>query len=426
MNNKPTYIRWRIFGFLFLASFVSYVLRMNVNFVAPVMMEDLALSEIQWGWVAAAFTTGYAIFQFPGGLMGDRIGPRKALTLIMVLWGVFAILTSLVPGPDIASIGLVIGSLMLVRFLVGAVHAPIYPTMNASVMRWFPESGRALPLGLSSTGLGLGAAAAAPVVAWLAIQFGWRWAFVVLAPLGFIVAVLWWWYSRDDPADHPGPNEAELQLIGFKPQAAEEEEGGTPAWIRVLKNRNVLLLTVSYSCINFVFYMFFTWIPYYMVEIRGFGLQEAGFLTSGQWIAGAIGAALGGWICDKMCSRLGLRWGIRWPIIAGMVMCAILLIGGAVHPSPYIAVALLALCFFFHQMTEAAYWAASIAVGGLHAGAAGGVMNTGANSMGIVNSLLVPLLSTIFGWTVAIASGAVMALIAAGLMLFVRADQKLD
>ncbi len=125
MNNKATSIRWRVLGILVFGSFVSYLLRSNISLAAPVMIADLGLTEIQWGWILAAFTTGYAIFQFPGGLLGDRFGPRRVLTIIAVLWGIMTIVTSLVPGQETASTGLIIVSLILVRFLVGMVQAPV-------------------------------------------------------------------------------------------------------------------------------------------------------------------------------------------------------------------------------------------------------------------------------------------------------------
>lgn len=425
MNAKPSNVRWLVFAILAFASFISYVLRANISIAAPTMIEELKLSEIEWGWVLAAFTAGYAIFQFPGGIFGDKSGARRAVTIVAVLWGILTIITALIPGPEHASAGLVIVSLMLVRFLVGAVHAPIFPVQNVAISQWFPVGSWALPLGLSSTGLTLGFAASAPILAWLIIQFGWRVAFVILAPLGFVVAGLWWWYSRDDPAEHASVNEAELEMIKANRTSPPSESESRPGWIRVLKNRNVLLLMLSYSCMNFVFYEVFNWFYYYLVEVRQFSAQDAGYVTSTQWIAGAAGAAIGGWICDRLCNSIGLKWGCRWPIIVGMTLSAVLLVGGAYYSNPMISVAMLALCFFFNQMTEGTYWATSIAIGGEHAGAAGGVMNTGANVMGVANALLVPWFADAFGWTIAIASGAGFALLGAVLLLFVRADQPL-
>jgi ACS family glucarate transporter-like MFS transporter len=430
----PSTVRLRILGILVLMSFVAYLLRTNLSFAAPEMMADLHLSEIQWGYVMAAFTAGYTIFQFPGGLLGDRLGPRRVLTAVMILWAVLTAVTSLVPEGSSGSAIAIVGSLMLVRFLVGVTHAPTFPVVNSSVVRWFPPGRWALPQGLSSTGLTLGGAAGAIAVPLMIGQFGWRTAFVVLAPLGLLVAWLWWWYSRDDPARHPGVNEAEIEFIdgGRSRSGMSPAQAGPPAadeqgmWLRVLRNRDVLLLTLSYSSMNFVFYIVFNWFYYYLVEVRDFSATDAGFVTSAQWIAGAAGATLGGWLCDRMCSRLGLRWGCRWPVIIGMGLSVVLLLVGAFHPSAAVAVTAMVLLFFFNQINEGPYWAASIAVGGRHAGAAGGVMNTGANAMGIVNSLLVPWLAYAFGWTAAIASAAVFALLGIAFMLGVRADRPIQ
>lgn len=426
--NKASTVRLRILAILIAMSFIAYVLRTNLSFAAPEMMADLGLSEIQWGWVMAAFTAGYTIFQFPGGLLGDRRGPRRVLTALVILWVLLTAVTSLVPSGETSSVALILGSLMLVRFLVGMTHAPVFPVINTSVVRWFPPGRWALPQGLSSTGLTLGGAAGAIAVPLLVAELGWRPAFLIIAPLGLLIAWLWWWYARDNPRDHPGINEAEAELIeaGRGPLAmgapAGAAEPGPPMWLRILRNRDVLLLTLSYAAMNYVFYIVFNWFFYYLVEVRHFSATDAGFVTSAQWIAGAAGATLGGWLCDRMCRKIGLRWGCRWPIILGMGMSVLLLLVGAFHPSAWIAVTAMVLLFFFNQINEGPYWAASIAVGGRHAGAAGGVMNTGANGMGVVNSLLVPWLALGFGWTVAIASAAVFALVGIALMLLVRAD----
>jgi len=427
-SHTASLIRWRILAILVVMSFIAYVLRTNLSFAAPSMMSDLGLSEIQWGYVMAAFTTGYTIFQFPGGVMGDRMGPRKVLSALMVFWAVLTAVTSFVPGQDSASAAVIITSLMAVRFLVGATHAPTFPVVNSSVVRWFPPGRWALPLGLSSTGLTLGGAAGAIVVPLMVEAWGWRVAFLALVPLGFLVALLWWRYSRDEPRDHPAVNEEELSFIDAGREAAVRASEGQAdsTWFDVLKNRDVLLLTLSYSSMNFVFYIVFNWFYYYLVEVRHFSATDAGFVTSAQWIAGAAGATMGGWLCDRMCRKLGLRWGCRWPVVIGMGMSAVLLLVGAFHPSVVVAVTAMVLLFFFNQLNEGPYWATSVAVGGRQAGAAGGVLNTGANAMGIVNSLLVPFLASAFGWTVAIASAALFALLGIGFMLLVRADRCID
>ena len=92
MNTRPSTVRWRIMAILILASFVSYVLRGNLSIAPQSMMLDLGLSEVQWGWVMAAFPAGYALFQFPGGVFADKFGPRRALMLIAIAWAVLTVL----------------------------------------------------------------------------------------------------------------------------------------------------------------------------------------------------------------------------------------------------------------------------------------------------------------------------------------------
>ena len=425
-GSRPTIVRWRIMALLIFLSFVSYLLRGNISIAAPTMMADLRLSEIQWGWVMAAFPLGYAIFQFPGGLLGDRYGPRKVLTGITAAWAVLIAITSLVPGANGVSAMLILGSLMLVQFLVGVTHAPIFPVVSAGIERWFPVGSWALPNGLSSSGLTLGLAGTASLLPWLMGQYGWRTSFLILAPVGLLGAALWWWYGRDKPADHPSVNAAEAELIARGREAVPQHQPQSPAWLRVLKNRDALLLTLSYACMNFVFYVVFSWGFYYLVKVRGFAEQEAGFLTSAQWIFAGAGAALGGWFGDSRCRKLGLRWGYRLPIFISMVISALLLLGVALTPNAWLAAGMLGLCFFFNQTTEGPYWGSSIAVGGRHAGAAGGLMNTGANGMGFINALLLSLVADRLGWTIAIAIGAAFALLGAGLILLVRADRQMD
>ena len=99
MTDRATKIRWQIFLIVALGSFVSYVLRTNLSIAAPAMIKDLALTEIQWGYVMAAFPLGYAVFQLPGGAIGDRFGPKRVLTIIGVLWALLTMVTAIVPGP---------------------------------------------------------------------------------------------------------------------------------------------------------------------------------------------------------------------------------------------------------------------------------------------------------------------------------------
>jgi len=150
---RNTGVRWWVLALIILASFISYVLRTNMSIVAPTMKADLGLTDVQLGMVFSAFAAGYAIFQFPAGVFGGRIGSRAAVAVIALVWGLLTIATGLVPDSNQASIGVVLASLIALRFLVGVAHAPIFPVTGGTTADWFPVGRWGLPLGLSSTGL---------------------------------------------------------------------------------------------------------------------------------------------------------------------------------------------------------------------------------------------------------------------------------
>jgi len=158
-----SHTRWRIVALLVVASFVAYLLRTNMSVAGERIMTDVGLTPVQLGWVLAAFAWGYALFQLPGGMLGDLLGGRRALALVTALWGVLNFLVALVPRGAASGSLLVIASLVSLRFLMGAAQAPLFPVLGGSVIaRWFPPSGWALPNALTNSGLTLGAAATGP------------------------------------------------------------------------------------------------------------------------------------------------------------------------------------------------------------------------------------------------------------------------
>jgi ACS family glucarate transporter-like MFS transporter len=409
---------------LVLASFVAYLLRTNMSVAGERIMTDLGLTKFQLGLVLAAFAWGYALFQFPGGVYGERLGGRRALMAMTVSWGVLNLLLGLLPAaaPTVVLLGL----LIVLRFLMGAAQAPLYPVTGGGVVyHWFPHAGWALPNALTNVGLTFGAAAAGPLIAWLVQEVGWRQSFVLTSPLAFLVAGTWWWYARDRPAEHAAVSPAELKLIDVgRPAATDGIERGV--WRRALRNRNLLLITASYFCNNYVFYFFFNWLYIYLVDVRGFALLEGGWLAAVPWIVGAFGAAAGGVLADAASRRYGLRLGYRVPCAVGMTVAAMLLLAAAGAGNAYVAVVFLALCLAFQQLTEGPFWAAAVAVSGRHASTGCGIMNTGGNVVGGVGALLVPFTAERLGWIPALATASGFAIVGAALWIWIRPDESLE
>jgi ACS family glucarate transporter-like MFS transporter len=416
---RPTNVRWRILAWIVVASLVAYILRFNLSVAGPAMMHDLGLSETQLGIILGAFAWTYGLLQVPSGMVGERVGPRRSMTLIFVAWFGTTVLMAAVPHawPVAASVSL----LFVLRAAQGAVQAPIFPvTSGGSMFAWLPPRSWALGNGLGAAGTTVGAALAGPGVTWLVIHVGWRQSFVIVAPLGLLLAAGWWWDYRDDPSAHRAVNREELELI----RSGRDAHTGVEAvkWTRLLADRDLLCVTLSYFFMNYVFYLFFNWFFYYLSEIRHVPATLSGYFVGAQWMVGAVTALLGGITCDRLSVRFGARFGCRATAFAGLLMSVPLLIAGTLATNAVTNVVLLSLSFGCTQFVDCAYWTAAMRIAGPQAQSATGMLNTGGNVAGGLGAVLVPAIAAHFGWTVAVGSGAMFSLIAALLWFGVRPD----
>ena len=418
-------LRWLVLAVICFAGLALYMLRTNISIVSVAMMHDLGMNEYQLGMVFSSLSLGYALFQFPGGIFGDKFGPRFAIAAIAVVWTLLTVVTAIIPGPDVWTVGTIVASLVATRFLLGAAQAPFFPvSIGGTIERWFPVKQWGLPNGLTSTGLTLGGALSAPLLVWLMDLYGWRGALLITAPIGLLAALAYYWFITDDPATHPRITAAELKFIrSDRPPSETPLEKGS--WKLALKNRNILLLTVSYFCMNYVFYLFFSWFFFYLVDVRGFSASDAGMFTAAQWTLGAVGATVGGFSCDIMVRKLGIHRGTRYQAMTGLILSGVFLYVGATSDNVMVTVVMLCCSFGFTQITEAPFWVAAMGIAGRHSQVATGVMNTGGNLPGAIGGLMVPVIANWLGWTVAIVSGSVFIFVGACLWFFIHADEPL-
>lgn len=411
-----TRVRWAVVALACVGSFVAYLLRINLSVAGDALAGDLALSRVQLGVVLGAFAWGYALFQFPGGLLGDRFGARRAMTVLMVAWGLCNLLPGLVPPRGVLTPMVMVGLLAAGRFLMGAAQAPLYPIIGGATIRlWFPASAWGLPNAFTNAGAAFGSAAAGPLIGWLVVTVGWRPSFLLTAPIAFGFAALWWWTYRDRPTEHPGVDAAEAAYIEAGRAVAEFTPPGAGAWRAVLKNRPVLLLTLSYFCSNYLFYFFFNYLVIYLVEDRQLTLLEGGWYAAAPWMTGAAGALLGGLVADRLSQRFGPAVGYRWPAVVGLVLAAGLIFAVAGARSPLTAVLLLSLCLGAQQSTDPVYWAATVAVAGRDSASACGILNTAGNVVGGLGAVLVPLTVERLGWGPALTTTAAITIAGAAL-----------
>lgn len=414
-------IRWRIFAFLFGFGLIAYVQRTGVTVAAERMMPDLHLTQLQIGWIEQAFVIGYALFQLPGGLIGQRVGARVAFTVFGIM--AFAAVMVTPAAPEFLSGSALFIVLVGAQFLLGIAQGCIFPVSNGVFEAWFPARQWALALGTQNMGLNLGAALTPPLIAVLMTTVGWQQALAWSAIPPVLVIALWVWYARNTPREHPSVSAAELAELGEAAGATVDDKITLRRLLRLLAHRNSALLALSYLAMNYSFYLLSNWCFLYLIQQRHFSVLQSGWLSMAPPIVAGVGSGIGGIATGRLCARYGAVWGFRGVPLVALPLVALLLLIAGWTSNAYVAVVALTACFGFIEINEAAYWAASMAIGRNDSMAVGGVLNTGGILGGIIGIPVVAYLSGRHAWGAAFAIGSACAVAAALLWLGVDAEQ---
>jgi ACS family glucarate transporter-like MFS transporter len=402
-------IRWRIFSFLFGFGFLAYVQSKTITVAAEQMMPVLHLTQLQIGWLEDAFVWGYAIFQLPGGVFGQRLGARRTFVII----GLTAFLATIATPtlPDLFTGQPLFVALLLAQLLLGFSQGAIFPVSAGVFEAWFPPNRWSFVQGLQTMGLQLGAALTPPLIVLLTQNLGWQHALLwaSLPALGLIA--LWAWYGRGAPREHPAVTERELAEIGNQPHV--DSAISLRQLLRLLKDRNVVLLFVSYMCMNYTFYLLSNWVFLYLIEERHFSSLESGWLAVAPPLTAALGAGAGGLITALFAKRWGNLWGYRLVPLVAMPAAAALLLCAIYASNPYLALAALAVCYGAVELTEGAYWGSAMTVGRGDTMAVCGFMNTGGNLGGIIALPIVGYFAEQHAWHTAFFIGVGFAILSA-------------
>ncbi|HLN28712.1 MAG TPA: MFS transporter [Gemmataceae bacterium] len=375
---RPTRVRYGVLAFLGVLALVFYVDRLCIGQAALSIQEDLEISKDEMGWIFSAFTLAYCLFEVPTGAWSDRYGSRGVLTRIVLWWSAFTALTGAAAG---------FWSLLSIRFLFGAGEAGAFPNTARVLTRWFPPDRRGPAQGLINTLALIGGAVAPVAAAYLIKSIGWRWTFLVFALPGLLWAVAFYWWFRDDPAEHPMVNEAERDLImGSAPAPGGTEHPPIP-WRAVVQNANVWLLGSVLACAAFNTYLFFFWYPSYLNEARGTDPITTGWLAGLVLCGGAAGAMSGGILIDWLIRRTGQRRRCRCGLgFSALASAATLLLLGAQTDATLLSTLWMAAGMFAINATLANWWGAATDVSGRHVGALFGLMN----AMGGLGAVMSP------------------------------------
>jgi MFS family permease len=377
--------RHRVLILLFFLSIITYLDRVCISVAGPRMQSELNISPEMWGWVVGAFTLSYAIFEIPGGAMGDRIGPRRVLTRIVVWWSVFTSLTGAVSNFFV---------LLFTRFMFGAGEAGAYPNSSSSISRWFPLAERARAHSVVWMASRIGGAISPLLVVPIQRAYGWRASFLAFGVIGLVWALIWYGWYRDHPYEKEGVSKLELEEIGGETTKRAHE---ALPWGVALRRWNLWKIMLMYHTYCWGGYFYLSWLHTYLQKGRGLTESEMGIFSTLPFIAGACGNLFGGWLSDRLVKRHGLTLGRRIVGTAGLALSAAFMLSAAMTPDKWMAVAFLTLGYGSMDCMLPVSWAVCLDVGRKYAGTVSGTMNMAGQVGSFLSSVAFGYLVTYYG-----------------------------
>jgi MFS transporter, ACS family, glucarate transporter len=377
----------RVLALLSLLSIVTYLDRVCIAVAGPRMQDSLHISPQAWGWVTSVFFFSYTAFEIPTGIMGDRIGPRRVLTRIVLWWSLFTSLTGAISGYFV---------LLVVRFLFGIGEAGAYPNMNIVLARWIPAAKRGRAWGMIFMTTQIGGAISPLLVVPIQMRFGWRASFYVFGFLGVLWGALWYWWFRDTPAGKPGITNAELVEIGEPPHLGPAESGHGVQWGLALRSGPLWRISIIGGCYLYTMAFFASWLQTYLVRGRGY-TEGALVLSSLPYILGAAAAGLGGIVSDWLVRRMGLRNGRRSLGVFGLGTAAVFMTLSVLTPNNLWALVFLSISYTGILLQQPNLCAVVLDTARKNAGGVFAFLNTVSNAGSALSTVVFGYMVAYFG-----------------------------
>jgi MFS transporter, ACS family, hexuronate transporter len=363
--------RWRICALLFAATTINYIDRQVLGVLAPDLGRLIGWNEIQYSHIVVAFQAAYAIGLVCAGAVIDRLGTRLGYALAICIWSAAAMSHALVRT--------VLG-FAIARFVLGLGEAGNFPAGIKTVAEWFPRRERALATGLFNAGSNIGAILAPLIVPWVAVNWGWQYAFLCTGVLSATWLVIWLKQYRA-PAEHPGVSAEELAYIRSDPA----EPAQKIPWSSLIRYRQTWAFAAAKFMTDPIWWFFLFWLPKFLNSEYGLSLTELGPPLIAVYLMSDVGSIAGGWIAARFIKR---GWSVNRARKSAMLICALAVVpivfAASAH-SLWTAVGLIGLATAGHQGWSANVFtlssdmfpsravAAVVGIGGF-AGAVGGVL----------------------------------------------------
>jgi MFS family permease len=377
---QPTKSRHLVIIFAVTLAILSYIDRVAISYAAPNISKDLNFSKTEMGWIFLAFSAAYALFEIPGGWLGDKIGARKVLMRIVLWWSFFTMATGWMWN---------FWSMFFARLLFGAGEAGCFPNLTKAYTNWLPKDEQVRAQGITWLSARWGGAVTGPLIIWIYTFMDWRTAFMVFGAIGIVWAVCFYYWYRDNPADHPSVNKQELALIQASAEKAESH--GDVPWGKLVSSGSVWGLWIQYFLLSYPWYFFITWLPTYLQEHWKVSGQELGFLGAFPLFFGGLGAIFSGHFSPLLAKRIGsTRKARRIVATVGFAGAAVMMYSVTLTGSPLMAMLAMGMASFCNDLVMPNAWGACMDVGAKYAGTLSGSMNMMGNFAGLAAPVIAP------------------------------------
>lgn len=415
-REKRTKVRWMFAGMFFLIGVIAYMDRANISYIATPMMEDLNLSKAQFGFLASFFSLGYALMQVPSGFLAEKFGPKRMLSIALVWWSAFTILTGVIKNH---------GVLFAARFLFGVGEAPMYPSNAVFNTFWFTKTEKGRASSALLAGSYFGPVLAPFITVAIYNTFGWQAVFFIFGAVGFLIAILWAIIAKDLPEHHKMVNEAEKLYIMENRDVVETKKSVAP-WGRFFARFSFYAIAAQYFVVQFVITLFLIWYPTYLIETYKIDTLTMSKLAGIPWLLMFILIMVGGAISDKILSTSKSRFIARATIaILGFVVFGISLVFAVYAETLAMNIFWMSLCLAGVGLSMVMSWASATDIGRNFSGSVSGWMNLWGNVGAMVSPLAAAVLAESIGWTSTLLSMLVLVVLAIVLWFFVRPDHPL-
>ena len=335
--------RFFIVAFLFFNVIINFIDRVNLSIAAPAIARQFHWDSATMGWIFSAYLWTYTICLIPCGWLLDRLGTRLVSSVSIMVWSACAMMTGAATN---------FANMIAVRLGLGIGEAAGMPACNKVIRQWFPASERAFATAIFHSGVFVSVVVANPAVAWLVLHSGWRWSFVIVGAAGFVWVLFWLrWFQT--PEDCPWIAASERDLI-LRNRDYTQSASQVSFWETtgiLLRQKTMWGLALTEGCVNYMNYLFLSWLPSYLIHDRGMTLMQAGLYGTIPYIVGVILELLFGRMSDRILTPERLaKGGRRNQVILFLMLSSVILLIGVTH-SKWAILALISAALSFNTTT---------------------------------------------------------------------------